>query len=100
MELQQLKAHSLGLLNPIFAKIVAFVDYGDVNFWYDKDQRDWKGNTLPENHKLIVDIEKLSRFTSSFCSEKRFYYGWNPRKMGNWHIVIKAERYGFVKSTN
>ncbi|OHA52164.1 MAG: hypothetical protein A3A97_04615 [Candidatus Terrybacteria bacterium RIFCSPLOWO2_01_FULL_40_23] len=77
----------------------AFVDYGNVNYWYENDERDVDGNILNTRQKLIIDIEKLANFVALFSEQKRFYYGWNPRRKKNWHIAIKAEKCGFIKIT-
>lgn len=96
---EELKLHNLGIDKEKFSKIFCFVDFGNVNYWYDNDRRGWDGNQLADNQKLIVDIEKLASFISGFSEQKRFYYGWNPREKKSWHIVIKAERCGFIKNT-
>lgn len=70
-----------------------------MNYWYDKDQRGADDIELSENQKLIIDIEKLANFVALFSVQKRFYYGWNPRRQKNWHIAIKAEKCGFIKNT-
>ena len=99
VDLEELKLNNLGIDKEKFGKIFTFVDFGNVNFWYEKDRRDWAENILKENEKLIIDIKKLGKFTSLFSEQKRFYYGWNPRQKTNWHIVIKAEKCGFIKNT-
>lgn len=101
MELQELKLQTLGIDKEKFGKIFAFVDYGNVNYWYEKDRRGADGVDLLTDQKLIVDVEKLAHFANLFSEQKqkRFYYGWNPRKETNWHIVIKAEKCGFIKKT-
>lgn len=99
MNLGELELETLGIDKVKFGRVISFVDFGNVNYWYDKDQRDGEGNTLNQNQKLIVDIEKLSKFTGLFSEEKRFYYGWNPRNKSNWHITIKAANHGFIKIT-
>ena len=99
MTIEELKLETLSISKEKFGRVISFVDFGNVNYWYDKDQRDWEDNTLNQNQKLIVDIEKLSKFTGLFSEEKRFYYGWNPRNKSSWHIAIKAENNGFIKIT-
>jgi len=99
MDFKDLKIETLGIHKEKFGRIFCFVDYGNVNYWYDHDRRDWDGNQLAEKQKLIIDIEKLAGFASSFAEQKRFYYGWNPRRKQNWHIAIKAEKFGFIKNT-
>ncbi len=97
--LKDLKLQTLGIDKEKFGRIFTFVDYGNVNYWYDKDRRSADDVDLPNNQKLIIDIEKLASFTTLFSERKRFYYGWNNRKKSNWHIAIKAEKCGFVKIT-
>ena len=99
MNLDEFKLYSLGIDKEKFGKIYAFVDFGNVNYWYEKDVRDAQNNILSKNQKLIVDIEKLSEFLNLFSEKKLFYYGWNSRIKSSWHIVIKAEKNGFVKIT-
>jgi len=99
MNLGDLKLQTIGIYKERFGKIFCFVDYGNVNYWYENDERDWDGNTLAKGYKLFVDIEKLADFILGFADQKRFYYGWNPRKKQNWHIAIKAEKCGFIKNT-
>jgi len=99
MDLRDLKLQTLGIDKKKFGAIFSFVDYGNVNYWYDKDRRRADDIELLKNQKLIIDIEKLAGFASLFSDQKRFYYGWNNRKKSNWHIAIKAEKYGFIKVT-
>lgn len=99
MDFKDLKLKTLGIEASKFGKIFSFVDYGNVNYWFDKDRRSADESVLPDNQKLIIDIEKLANFAALFSDQKRFYYGWNPRKQKNWHIAIKAEKCGFIKNT-
>lgn len=99
MDLRDLKLQTLGIDKEKFGRIFSFVDYGNVNYWYDKDRRDTDDVELLRNQKLIIDIEKLAGFAKLFSMQNRFYYGWNNRKKGNWHIAIKAEKCGFIKIT-
>jgi len=99
MDLNCFKLVTLGIDKEKFGKIYAFVDFGNVNYWYEKDRRVAEDTELERNQKLVVDVEKLANFVSEFSEQKRFYYGWNPRKKKNWHIAIKAENFGFIKKT-
>lgn len=99
MDLREFKLKNLGIDKEIFGRIFSFVDFGNVNYWYEKDRRDWEDNILNGNQKLIVDIEKLAQFLNIFSQQKRFYYGWHKRIMRSWHIVIWAEKNGFIKIT-
>ncbi|MEK7462889.1 MAG: NYN domain-containing protein [Patescibacteria group bacterium] len=99
MDLKYFKLQTLGIDKERFGRIFSFVDYGNVNYWYDKDRRGNDDVELIKNQKLIIDIEKLASFATLFSEQKRFYYGWNNRKKSNWHIAIKAEKFGFIKIT-
>jgi len=99
MDLDDFKLKNLGIDKEKFGKIFSFVDFGNVNYWYEKDRRDGNDRILKENEKLIVDIEKLGQFLNLFSDDKRFYYGWHQRIRKSWHIVIRAEKCGFKKIT-
>jgi uncharacterized LabA/DUF88 family protein len=99
MNIQELKLQNLGIDKEKYGKTYTFVDFGNVNHWYSKDERDADGNLLAKGQRLIVDIRKLSEFLSLFSEKKRFYYGWHKRMPRSWHILISAERNGFVKIT-
>ena len=99
MNLNEFKLESLGIDKEKFGKVFSFVDFGNVNYWYEKDERDWEDNVLKQNQKLVIDIKKLAQFLNLFSEQKRFYYGWHKRIRRSWHIVISAEHNGFIKIT-
>lgn len=99
MDLDDFKLKNLGIDKEKFGKIFSFVDFGNVNYWYEKDRRDGDDNILKENEKLIINIEKLAQFLDLFSNDKRFYYGWHQRIRKSWHIIIRAEKSGFKKIT-
>ena len=99
MDISDIRLKQLGLERRKFGRVAVFIDYGNVNYWYDRDDKDSEDQILKEGSKLIVDLERLSRFCNHFSIENRFYYGWNPRNQSNWHMVIKAEKLGFIKIT-
>jgi len=99
MNLDELKLKTLEIDGEKFRRIYTFVDFGNVNYWYENDRRDWEDNLLAENQKLTISIEKLANFLNLFSVQKRFYYGWHARIKSSWHIVIWAEKNGFIKIT-
>lgn len=99
MDLNELKLKTLGIDKEKFGTIYSFVDFGNVNYWYEKDRSGWDNNVLNDGEKLVVNIEKLASFLNLFSDKKRFYYGWHQRLKESWHLIIKAERRGFVKVT-
>ena len=64
--LKDLKLQNLGIDKEKFGRIFTFVDYGNVNYWYDKDRRSADDVNLSNSQKLIIDIEKLASFTTLF----------------------------------
>lgn len=99
MDLQEFTLKSLEIDKEKYGRIFSFVDFGNVNYWYEKDRRDSEDNFLKENQKLIIDIEKLAQFLNLFCEQKRFYYGWHKWIKRSWHIIIYAQEKGFLKIT-
>jgi len=99
MDQQEFTLKSLEIDKEKYGRIFSFVDFGNVNYWYEKDERDWEGKLLSKEQKLMVDIEKLASFLNLFSEQKRFYYGWHNRIKRSWHIIIWAQKNGFVKIT-
>lgn len=82
----------LGVDREKFKRIFSFVDFGNVNYWYERDERDSSNTLLPVNDKLIVDIEKLSDFLKIFSDHSRFYFGLDPQNSKSIFITNKARR--------
>jgi len=99
MDLQEFILQNLEIDKEKYNRIFSFVDFGNVNYWYEKDERDGDGNLLSKEQKLVVDIGKLGQFLNLFSEQKRFYYGWHKRIKRSWHIIILAEKNGFKKVT-
>ena len=95
MDLQEFKLTTLGIEKEKFGKVFSFIDFGNVNYWYENDIRDNADNLLGENKKIIVDIEKLSSFVNLFSGRKMFYYGIDLRKRSTWHINKLAKDNNF-----
>lgn len=74
-----------------FNKIYSFVDFGNVNHWFDDDDRDGENNILLENDKLDIDLKKLYDFISNFSNHIRFYYGHNSEKEESMKFLGKTK---------
>jgi len=97
---QELRIANLLGFNPKeFGRIFAFVDYGNVQHWYEDQRRKSDGTRLKPNEIFYVDIWKLGKFLDSFVGHKRFYYGHIPSKPATLHIVALAKKCGFIKIT-
>lgn len=97
MNLNEFKLNTLGIDKSKFGKIYGFVDFGNVNHWFDKDRYDGMDNLIKPDEYLIVDIEKLGGFLNLFCEKKLFYYGFDSSRKQSWHIHKKAKNCGFIK---
>jgi len=78
-----------------FGTIYTFVDFGNVNKWFDKDVWGPDGERLSSTEKLIVDIGKLANFTGQFSTRKFFYYGFDQSMKASLHIKKSAKNNGF-----
>lgn len=79
-------------INDHFGKIITLIDFGNVNYWYEKDERDEEGELLKKNDKLIVDIEKMADFCSSFSRQIKFYYGLDQKQKKSFYLIKKARK--------
>ncbi len=95
MDLNALKLQHIGLDLNEYGKIYTFVDFGNVNKWFDEEVWDWDENKLQDDEKLFVDIEKLAKFIDIFSSKKFFYYGFDKDKPASLHINVKARKQKF-----
>ena len=97
MDLSEYKIKSLGININKFGKIYSFVDFSNVNYWYEHDIKDKEDNILPSDKKLSIDIEKLAQFCNLFSKSNRFYYGLNPENERSVGFISKVRMY-FGKS--
>lgn len=88
---------SLDINTEKFPRVVSFVDFGNVNYWFSNDDRDEDGELLESNQRLIINLEKLKSLLKTFSIDIRFYYGHNPSKQGSQDF-IKVARYVFGKN--
>ena len=83
----------MGLEINKFKKIYTFIDFGNVDYWYERDQYNWDAKSLEPGQKLVVDIGSLALFAQRFSLHKRFYYGLDPQKPKSIRIISKAREY-------
>jgi len=96
---RKLKLLSLKLDPKDFGRIFAFVDYGNVQHWYDDDRRKADGTALESSEIFYVDIYKLGKFIDQLAEHKRFYYGHIASKPATLHIIAIARKCKFIKIT-
>jgi len=75
-----------------FGRIFTFVDFGNVNYWYERDERDGEKRELLNGEKLVIDVEKLAGFIKLFSGHSRFYFGLDPKQKKSIAIIAKARK--------
>lgn len=88
---------TLGISEKAFPRILSFVDFGNVNYWFEDDDKDENGEPLPPGVQLNIDLKKTSQFLTLFSQDTRFYYGHDPANPGSIAFT-RAARYAFGKS--
>ncbi|MFA6006892.1 MAG: NYN domain-containing protein [Candidatus Paceibacterota bacterium] len=71
-----------------FPEVFSFIDFGNVNYWFDDDRQTHDHIALAEEERLCIDIEKLDQFLSIFSKTVRFYYG---------HDSANTKSLGFIR---
>lgn len=66
-------------INEDYGRIFTFIDFSNVNKWFENDNQDWNNKLLGDGEKLAIDIEKLKLFTDIFSKRVRTYYGEDPQ---------------------
>ncbi|MFA5413520.1 MAG: NYN domain-containing protein [Patescibacteria group bacterium] len=74
-----------------FGKIFVFIDFANVDKWFDDDVRDWENNILDGDKELSIDLEKLFNFAKCFSEHVRFYYGHNPQNEKSLKFLGKTK---------
>ena len=80
---------SLGISDN-FGIIYTFIDFANVNHWFEDDWYNFDGSALEKNEKLTIDIEKLKDFTELFSDDMRFYYGLDNENPGSFRFIRRA----------
>ena len=92
MDLDELKLTNLGVDKSSLGRIFSFVDFGNVNHWFDKYRGEFNGVILEKDEKLMISIEKLGKFIDLFSERKLFYYGLDIKSPSSIHIKVLAEK--------
>ncbi|NCS32561.1 MAG: hypothetical protein COZ49_00175 [Candidatus Yonathbacteria bacterium CG_4_10_14_3_um_filter_47_65] len=82
MDLQDLKKKFIKdelQITEDYGKIFTFIDFSNVNKWFQNDNQDWENKLLALDEKLSIDLEKLKLFVDIFSERARIYYGENSK---------------------
>ena len=82
MDLQDLKKKFIKdelQITEDYGKVFTFIDFSNVNKWFQNDNQDWENKLLALDEKLSIDLEKLKLFVDIFSERARIYYGENPK---------------------
>ncbi len=86
MDLQDLKKQLIRgelEITEDYGRIFAFIDFSNVNKWFENDNQDWNSKLLASHEKLAIDLEKLRSFVDIFSDRARSYYGEDPKNPGS-----------------
>lgn len=74
-----------------YGKILTFIDFGNVNYWFEEDRQTHNYTALKESEKLFIDILKLKDFLNIFSDDMRFYYGNDSSNTKSLWFIQKAQ---------
>lgn len=58
-----------------YGKIFSFIDFSNVNRWFEKDNQDWNNTLIKKDERISIDIDKLKSFSDIFSIKTKIYYG-------------------------
>src|SRR3989344_31807 len=94
MDLQEFKKQyiqqELGIKEE-FGRLMTFIDFVNVNHWFEEDRQTYDYVALKDDEKLVIDFKKLKEFADLFSLDIRFYYGHDQRNFGSVGFIQKAE---------
>lgn len=86
MDLRELKRQFVcGELEimPEYGRIFSFVDFSNVNKWFENDNQDWNNKLIAADEKIAIDLQNLKIFIDLFSARARVYYGEDPKNTGS-----------------
>lgn len=92
MEQSEFVLNNLGINKQKFGRISSFVDFGNVNRWFEKSEEPFLGRLLMKDERMATDVLKLGNFIDLFSIRKYFYYGIDPSNDGSKHIQRLAKK--------
>jgi len=97
MNLEEFKKYNIcqqiGISVDKFSRIIAFIDFANVDHWFDDDQYNLDDKALLSSQHISIDLKKLKDFLGCFADDSRFYYGHNPSNLS----FITVAKYIFGK---
>jgi len=76
-----------------WGRVFSFIDFGNVNFWFEKDIKDGNNKSLGNNQRLSIGLEGLSSLTKIFCVRSRFYFGMDINNKKSIGFVDNSRKY-------
>jgi uncharacterized LabA/DUF88 family protein len=64
-----------------YGNVFSFIDFANVNKWFENDNQDWNSKLLSKNEKLSIDLKKLKSFSDFFSKKTKVYYGEDPKNI-------------------
>lgn len=75
-----------------YGTIFSFIDFSNVNRWFEYDRQDWNNKQISENEFISIDIYKLKDFADLFSEKSRIYYGEDPKNPGSLSFTYELRR--------
>lgn len=70
-----------------YKRILTILDFGNINYWFEKDRQDSENKLLMPDEKLTINLQGLKDFADIFSEDVRFYYGSDKNKTGSVNFI-------------
>ena len=67
-----------------------FIDFGNVNHWFEEDRQTHNYVALKDDEKLVIDLQKLNKFSNLFSNDTFFIMGNDPQNVGSFGFIRVA----------
>lgn len=95
MQLEELRRDFMReelLVGKDYGRVLSIVDFGNVNYWFNKDRQDADGKNLSDDQKLSISLEGLKSFSDIFSEDVRVYYGLDYQNPGSIGFISATKR--------
>lgn len=80
-------------INGDFGKIMPFIDYGNVDYWYRDDRQSPENQPLADDEYVSINLDGLKEFSDLLGPDGRFYYGHPPNAIA----FLTSAKFAFGK---
>ena len=70
-------------LDDSFGRVFSFIDFANVNNWFEDDRQTWDNRLLKKHESLEIYFKGLKKLVDCYSHRTLIYYGQDPNSIGS-----------------